>query len=123
MERVEEFSKSISNGEESWLLPVATLQLSDSSLYVVYPPSFGYALNRNTPFAVVNMQRSVIEVDIDRRTLSKMLEIITRVPWPTFRDIEENLFLVEDSLFIQNALDFLGFDLFPELYQRLSQIV
>lgn len=119
--RWKNFNRSLTSGEESWLLPVVTLQLSDGSLYTVYPHSFGYALNRNTPFAFVNMQRSIIEVNIDRRTLSKVLDIIIDVSWPSIRDIEENLYLVEDLLYIANALNFLWFDFFPEFYQKLSE--
>lgn len=81
IERRRKFNRLIASGEPSWLMSEVTLQLSDG-LFTVYPHSFGYALNRDTPLAVVGMRREMIELDITTHTLSKVLEMI-RVHYTT----------------------------------------
>lgn len=121
LDRQKAFAKSISTGKRGWLLPEVTLHLSDGP-FVVYPPAFGYILSRSTPFAAVNMRRETIQLDITTEVFSKVIEMITSMVWPALEDVENNHYLIEDSLYIYHALDYLGFDLFPELFQRLSQI-
>lgn len=122
IERWREYNRLLTSGEKIRLLPMVTLQLSDGP-FVVYPPTFGYALNRATPLASVNMQRKDIELDLPGEIMSKVLRMITNISWPTVDEIEDNRDLIEYSEYIYNALDYLGFDFFPEFYRDLSEVV